>query len=298
MYCGLFGTLLLAICGCTAKQEEPDLTSSPKSAKAEFAERPLHGLPNLQHLDGVPPEEAFVVAGPVDTQKALELLNHCPSPEGLDHDAVALIRAVNYLQAIGKHEAVKALNEFIAATPIEASRRGEPDQQRLSLVVPILFLPKNGAEKPPRYVAGVASAFFITMQDDIPFQNVRLHAGSGSTRSTAYLVDWAKEDGKLRHKPLRPADDPLAAADRLFATATPNALRENGGLPLTHLLREHLRWQAWRMVAHLVAPREQNLPAFDSKLFGSDKWWEDAKRKVVEMRIRWDGRNQEYVSGK
>ena len=303
---GLLGLFLAASCGCAGKVEETKVASVATTRNKEQSadslpavQRPAVEKPSREAR----PEEAYVAPHPIDYGKALELLNNCPSPEGFNHDPVALILAVNYLHSGGKERAIEALRRFLAAAPVsepslyERTDRRAADQQCLSLVIPLLFEPMKPGEEPPSHIAGAASAFFITLQDDIPFHNTRISGTSGGRHSTDYLVEWAKAHGKLRRRPLHPADNPLLAAERFLANKRWKTGHDESLVALASAnLREHIRWQAWRMVVQLVEPGKPYPPKINSEPFGADWWWDDAKREVAEKKIYWDQRQQKYVS--
>jgi hypothetical protein len=85
---------------------------------------------------------------------------------------------------------------------------------------------------------------------------------------------------------LRPSDNPLEAADSLFAKMVPEAERKSALLSLVHL-----RVQAWRAVRHLIDPDGKQPPDF-----ASPESWGRLKATVTRMRVRWDEKRQEYVA--
>ncbi len=121
----------------------------------------------------------------------------------------------------------------------------------------------------------------MAVQDDLPFILEDPFAGAGADPVCA--VDRAENYGKIRAKPLRPADDPIAAAEKLAAlprrTALPNPNEE----------RATLRREAWQTIASLVQVR-----AGDRDFTGPA--WEVRKKAAANLKIRWDVEKQNYVA--
>jgi hypothetical protein len=224
------------------------------------------------------------VPGSPALDKTLQLINGVPSPTGWDYDPVALIRAVNHLQAMGKDRSIKALREFLQLAKVygpwerDSADIDTSDQQCLHLLIPLLF------ETVGKGRAG-DTRFYISVEGDIPFHNVRFSGSSGWRESTAYLVDWAEQNCQIRPRPLKPTDDPLSAVDALYAWHAKN-----------EELLQHLRRQGWRTIAHLVDPNLKAPRAIFDAAFSTDKGWSELKKRAERLRIHWDGKRQEYVA--
>jgi hypothetical protein len=159
---------------------------------------------------------AIEIPGSPALDETLRLINGVPSPIGWDYDPVALIRAVNHLHALGKDKSIKALREFVRLANVygdskrDAANIDTSDQQCLHLLIPLLF-ETIGKGRPH------GTEFYISVEGDIPFHNVRFGGSSGPRESTGYLVDWAEQNCRIRSKPLKPTNDPLSAVDALYA---------------------------------------------------------------------------------
>jgi hypothetical protein len=222
------------------------------------------------------------VPGPKPLSRTLQLINACPTPIDWNYDPIALVRATNHLQSLGKDKAIAAMREFLelADDPVPLRRRIDPtnidtsNQWCLASIVPLVF-------------DGVREREDIRVWQGIPFHTVVIRGFSRpGPVSSRPLVDEAARIGTSRKKPLRPADNPLEAADALFD----KIVEEGGGFRQERL--NHLRRQAWTAIRHLVDPGGKQSPDFSSQ-----ESWDKLKAKVTQMKIRWDEKRQEYVAG-
>jgi hypothetical protein len=126
----------------------------------------------------------------------------------------------------------------------------------------------------------------IKVWQGIPFSILDIRESTGTVWGTEALVGDAARQGKLRKEPLRPADNPLEAADALFLKRVQPEERKREQLALVHL-----RVQAWRAIRHLVDPAGKQSPDFSSQ-----KRWDELKARVTRMKICWDEKRQEYMA--
>jgi len=199
---------------------------------------------------------------------AVRLIKDIGVPSELDYDPVSLIRAVNHLQSIGKDRSIKALRRYLDDTS---------DQERLELIIPLLFEAVEKRRPPVGY-------FDISVECDIPFNNALIGGWHRSYEREDYQVEWAEKYGRIRTTPLKPGNDPMAAADSFYAR---HAKDEE--------LRMYLRWQAWRTIAHLLNPEETGSRIEFDRKFPTEQDWNELKKKRDNLRIRWDEKEQEYV---
>ena len=175
--------------------------------------------------------------------RAFQLINKCPTALGWgkpEPNPTAIIRAINFLHSLGKQKAVSALREYTRIAPAEQVDEENPYcQSKLSLLIPILFestVPLAPNQNWPR--------FYISIEDEIPFHNVKFGGRfGGSFPPMRNAVDWAEHNCQLRAKPLTPRKDPFRAARTLFDRLAANGEREAPDPGL----REHLLMQARRM---------------------------------------------------
>jgi hypothetical protein len=253
--------------------------------------------------------------GPAPLNPGLQLINGCPSPDGRDYDPLALVRAVNHLQSLGKPKAVELLRHYVKIANVDGQWIRDPmnidtsDQQSLYLLIPMLFDHSAPGHKSLRSI-WISSLPLVRIEAGLPFHIQLFDAWIGPRRGTSFLVNWAAQHGELRGEPIRPTDDPLAAADALADRLTAKNLT-NGDLRSESIdLRAHLRFQAWRMIAHLIEPKRTGFHSEDPELFRSEKQaaehadlfrnekrWEEVKVRASRLKIRWDEKRQEYISG-
>jgi hypothetical protein len=223
------------------------------------------------------------VTGPKPLSRTLQLINACPTPIGWNYDPIALVRAANHLQSLGKDKAIAALREYT-----DVARWGGFDRPR--------FDPENIDTSSEYCLAGLVPLVFdgvspygcIRVWQGIPFHTVVFLGNSGNTlRAGRDMVEAAAEKGMLRKLPLRPTDNPLESADSLFEKIAPP--KDKGQ---RWLLQAHLRGQTLRAIRHLVDPEGKQEPDLTSQAT-----WEKLKAKAARLKIRWDEKRQEYVAG-
>jgi ankyrin repeat protein len=222
------------------------------------------------------------VSGPKFLSRTLQLINACPTPAGPVYDPIALVRATNHLQSLGKDRAIAQLREFLEHSSRTGHTRGRIDPRNidtsnqwcLASLVPLLF-------------EGMEPDAYFSVWRGIPFNTFFISEWKGSPGSTRPLVDRAAKGAKLWARPLRPADNPLEAADSLYLKMVQAKVR----WPRWDL-REHLRGQAWQAIRHLVDTGEESSPDFLS-----EETWNDLKARVKRLKIRWDEERQKYVAG-
>ena len=269
------------------------------------------------------------ITGPRKLSRTLRLINGTPSPIGCGHNPVALIQAVNHLRSLGKEEAIKALREYLEIAydaghyyyfdPVYPESSDTSNRWRLATLIPLVFEPEKTGEKLPAggmevfierwksvgdgrdvnfddqeyvlaYEEWVWPNNYITVWRGITFHNRYVGGYTGWPESTAYLVEWADERGKIIEGRLRPMDDPFEAAEELYSRLADE--RRAGPEKALAELRLHLRLQTWRMIAHLVEPeRKRPREMFDV----SDQEWFKLKSKAAQLHIRWDEDRDEYT---
>lgn len=228
----------------------------------------------------------------------MQAINGAPSVSpSYDWNPVMLVRAVNHLHSLGKTKAIAELREFMKIAGDGWTKRDPgdietADYQCVFPIVRLLFEPQNASESVPWMRIGAMlpmprgedqslwPLFPLAIQDDLPFILINGVTLGGYPQHPYVHVDWAEKNGRLRAKPLRPADDPIASVERLAR------------LPQTRRLFNDdwhyalLRRQAWEAIAHLV-----RVPVNDS-----DSAWEVHKKAAAKLKIRWDVDKQNYVA--
>jgi hypothetical protein len=247
------------------------------------------------------------IKGPNRLSPTMEAINGAPSVTWKNCKSIGLVRAVNHLQSLGKSKAISEMREFLRIARDSRGVDRDPanidtsDYQCIFLIVRLLFEPENASEPlPPMRIGGMYPSpqkadeslwplFPLALQDDVPFVLIECAVLSGLPEPPSLHVDWAEKHGRLRAKPLRPADDPILAVDKLIALRQTQRLLDWHS-PLV------LRRQAWRAIASL-ARRPPPLGDLVSRTKEeNDAEWEQCKRIAAQLRLRWDTKQQNYVA--
>jgi hypothetical protein len=254
------------------------------------------------------------VPGPSTLSSTHQILCAAPGLSGARFDSLALVRAVNHLQALGKEKAVAELRAFLkVASKIPRMGQREPgnidtsDRESVLLVVQLLFEPATRGDERPIIPLGYTvpmpspedaklwPLWPLAVQQDVPFLLAGMGIRGGPPYPPEINADWAEKHGKLRAKPLRPADDPLAAVDALCAA--PQTARLYGQLwdrPLYS--RDVLRHQAWRMIEPIVGPWQTSRRERVRRGYDPDADWDKHKKVAARFKLRWDEKEQKYVA--
>jgi hypothetical protein len=244
------------------------------------------------------------IAGPKPASSEMQILNAAPSISGHDpFNATALVRAVNHLQGLDKDKAIAELREFLKMARNGFMTKRDPanidtsDRQSVLLIIQLLFEPANANETRREILVGMVTYptekdkplwpyYPLAVVDDFPFLVPSLIVIGGVPTPPEWILDWAEKHGKLRAKPLRPTDDPLAAADKM--TAQPQ-LKRLINPPWEGAWTRH---EAWQAIADLV---KQNAAIPANLKLDDDKQWTDLKTAVGKLQIRWSEKEQKYV---
>ncbi len=235
------------------------------------------------------------VPGPAVLSATQMAINAAPSIDSWNFDPLALVRAVNHLQALGKQGAIAALREFS-----DLSWRGRPgwgnswlpriaenidtcDRKCVALILRLLFYlpgmsshPKLKGVTSPRLPVGEEwrGRFPLDLHRGIPF--LLVHGLGGTTtgeQEIDELIDLYEAEGVLRSGPITPDDNPLRAAREL--AAVPGILRDGFGV-------HALMTQAIRMLSGVEGLQ---LPTWLPWDFAQ---WTMLEDRVEELGIHWD----------
>jgi hypothetical protein len=238
------------------------------------------------------------------------------------YDPIALIRAVNTLHTIGKDDALEALTRFAKNNP----SHGPPDEphERMRLIIPLLFGRVDPEDRLPSLFASDLSGtryrlenrewytdYFVTVVRDIPFHRSQGIGFAGAMEDFSYAIDWAKRYARFRTTPLRPADSPFDAADRLILELKWEADRPGGRPEQVDGVRRHIREQVAKCVAHLLPPDEadkylywrnwdinRGLVGEDYRDLHRDDNWAALRQACEALNIQWSAQRQAYVATK
>jgi hypothetical protein len=236
-------------------------------------------------------------------EKAVALLAKAPSQYSLVYDPIALVRAVNALQGLGKEDAIAALRRFAARYP----SFGDPHSPHMSLtlVMPLLFEridPED--EYPSLWITARADwQGFLSIYDDIPFRRGHVSL-MGQEGDKIDLIDWADTHGRLRATPLRPGDDPFQAAEKAIESWTAQHEIDRSPTKIISPVEEAqkkefaaktMRVEGLGCVAPLLGIAPDKLPYLGSR---NDAEWSRLKAECRRLGVRWSEDKQEYVATK
>jgi hypothetical protein len=218
---------------------------------------------------------------------AVRLIAASPNWSSNEGDPIALIRAVNALQALGKDEAIEVLRQFAAQYPTPACK------SPIMFITPLLFDHADPEDRfiwdddDDEYKAFYSNTYYshcsIKVEQDIPFRYSHPTYAWGSLPDPNLLraIDWAEKRGRLRSNPLRPPDNPLDAAESFFKR-NPTLVGEFN--------KQHVRAQASRAVAPLLVKED-----FGEELtLENDEDWSVLKEEVAKLHMRWSESRQTY----
>jgi hypothetical protein len=227
---------------------------------------------------------------PNPTLKRLKLVL---SPSDPEYNPLHVICAINHLVELGKLKAVGDLRKCVSLD----LDLGES----LYVLLPILLNVNEIPSREPPFRAYLTPCE-IVICDGIPICTVPPPRGFfRKFVNRGYLVDWA--DGEpFRMSRLRPSDQPLEAGDKLYAKLERSAEVQTFDAKHKCAIKQHIRVQTWRMIAHLVEPMQvlRSRAAGEENVsqhvpWQSEEEWTELKKKVGRMRIRWDEKTQEYI---
>lgn len=204
-------------------------------------------------------------------------------------DTTNLIRAANALKRLGKARALAALEEYLDLV-------GRYDDRDIVFwLIHVLFEPIRLDERIPTPLIAVAvdgdeSAVadqwpddVIVIMDDVPLMLGRGIGMGGMPEHPSSHIQWARQQGVLREKPLQPATDPFAVADVVLRT---------------RWFRNHRRDNAPNLKAQVLAMvRPRRIVQYPDELldFTADDDWEEARNEVRRRGMHWDTREEQFV---
>jgi hypothetical protein len=234
-----------------------------------------------------------------DLYPYVKLVHQAPSIDGATFNPVALIRAVNGLQSLGKERAVAVLRTYDKVATANANRREKYglDEQRIFLILRLLFVPEDAASGVPPMLIGEADPpppqgdhtwplFPLVVVDQIPFLPVSGYGFlmGGLPQSPLDHVVYCAQRCRLRDEPLVPETSPIKAVESLLASeqwerfVPPDRAEWFEGM---------LRRQALRALAPLYT-----VPEGDSMAE-----WRRFVKEIAELEPCWDPAKQQFVAG-
>ena len=260
---------------------------------------------------GVLPQSVTMLSipGPPAISKTMQIINGTPSYDQGNFNPAKLVRAVNYLMPMGKEKAIRELRAFLKVArgwPGETLRCDEnidtSDKTCVFLIVRLLFECADPKERLP----DIATVSFtpilkeedrkywplypVYLQNDVPFFMVDGGNLGGQADQPERHIDWAEKHGRIRTKPLRPIDNPMAAAERLVALPQTERLYAHRiGVTFKSLLYR----QAWNVLED-VNPRISRAGTTPRENCFDDSEWDARAKAASKLNIRWDEAAQRY----
>jgi hypothetical protein len=243
-------------------------------------------------------------------RECLLLIHECPRP-GDNGNPIDLVRAVNSLIPLGTAKAIAILRRYSELAADQSPRIPEDYPCRIFSVARLAFLPKS----PSASLRGGAIGYFHTVVkedsanwpcypfvlfDGIPFDVSFGLSLSGMAEPPGMYLDYLSANAVLRSDRLVPADNPLAAADRVFESAAWADILFQGDRP-NHKWKMDGGWmkmlvrrQAVHAVSSLYDPAEDIRYAYSHT---HEYRWDRHTEAVVALRPRWDTGLSSYVNG-
>lgn len=301
------GTFTVAI----ALSQAPRIAGKERQCQAGVVLGKADGRRMIYKFGGIP------LAGSITTltlppapelDSELEVINAAAPWPHRCSDPTALIRAVNELHALGKQQALDALRRYVELAPdgrffndelpFDAANIDQGDYNVAFWIIRLLFEPAQAGTRIPQPALGAAvpspaesdktlwPLFPIEVVDDIPFMIAQGWNLGGVPERPSSHIKWAERYGVLRDAPLRPADDPLAAAERLLSLPKTQRLKLRG---------EPIWTQAWQFVADLFPSIKPDALHFNQL---TPEQWNTLCKAAADEKIHWNENKQAYVLGR
>ncbi|HEY2413596.1 MAG TPA: hypothetical protein VGI40_15205 [Pirellulaceae bacterium] len=242
-----------------------------------------------------------------ELRRLLRILAQVPSYNaGVGYNPLKVVQAVNALQPLGKKRALSVIDEHLRVT----SYFDDDSREGVFLVLRVLFdvpsppgyMPEMrvGATEPPAQEdKTLLPRFPISLEDDIPFMLVAGYWGAGEPEPPENHLDYFREHGTIRTRPLSPSATPFATLD-VLAKSKRWLSRNQDILTSDERGRQQILEQILRMLDSVYRLEFYRIgPAQSSELL---PWCEDeeAKRqqilaKALALKIRWDATKDDYT---
>lgn len=250
--------------------------------------------------------EAVITSKTLESSSISELIERTKDWPSINPNPVALIRASNMLRQLPKSEILKHLaeyNEKYTKVP-----KPEHKPYHLHALVELLFDPADPSQR-LEYPSSIVTNYpiaedsyfplfprvLIKISDDIPWA-IAPDYWAVPPLSEAD-IQWLKRYAVVRKEPLRPADNPLVAAESLMQVMNAAELsldHSNAHQPQdsrTLHLRDNVAKQSISMVSTWI-PAIPDLPDRD---FLWEPIWAPLLKKSQTLGLYWDETRQAYA---
>jgi hypothetical protein len=228
----------------------------------------------------------------------LRTLDETPPIAGPSFNPRRLIEVVNTLQPLGKEKALAAIGEYAR---VASSFHDEGKRTGLFLVLRVLFeVPEDTGAMPAMMIGASSPAepedprtaprFPVTIEGDVPFLLVNGYRLAGVAEPVEEHIEFFREHGKLRGKPLAPTDKPAELVSRVMA--------HHGSL---YGEGSSSRWENMfvNQVLALVETVQREEPDdMGLRLPLGTGWqahWTELRAQIGKLSIHWDGASHRYV---
>lgn len=253
-----------------------------------------------QSSDPVLPASVRLLEFPAAPKLATELglINEASGWPFSNRNGVALIRTVNALHQLGKHDALSILEQYLqmAQYPDYFSER-----EIVFWIIRALFEPIHENELIPSpaiavYLVNSDSSAAVewplrpmTISHDVPFMVGHQINMGGMPEDPTSHIEWARQHCVLRAKPLMPSANPLAAAEAILSSSQFKQLEEHTREAATASVRA----QAVAMTENLLTslPKEQQTRKMDDAL------WQKLLAEAANLAMQWDPIREAFVVG-
>lgn len=236
---------------------------------------------------------------PVELPPIIRLIQRASDWPENDPSPIQLIRASNSLRKLTKREVLQALTEYWRLCMSEF-----PDTFETFIIfglVQCVFEPADPSLRlpAPGYLANIPSPTGgrgildwprspMEIHEDIPLLIGHSYGISGPPFGTSLALDWVNKYGVICETPLRPADNPLIAMNRLMKEPRFQRLEEDSRATF----RSQLQEQAYAMVADLLPPIPIDADSDEPDL---DQHWNKLLEDAQSLGLHWDEDKQMYA---
>lgn len=254
------------------------------------------------------------------TFKSICLIHQSPSPEPGGFDPVNLMRAVNHLQKLGVKQSLRLLRTYHDLATGEDSYRKwcyDLDEQRIFLIVRLLFVRKDGIPEMPAMRIGATAPqiprenkewplFPLALDGDIPFFMASGYWLTGVPESPLRHIEYCEKNCYLRKAPMTASKSPIEAIEDITGsnewkalflaqeTHSPNDLADC-------LHKYHLRCQALRCFPSSLSLPTQLGRKFHPYCSGSDnaeKAWQEYLKELKRIKLEWSEEKNRFSLSK
>ena len=198
-----------------------------------------------------------------------------------DDNRLLLIRTINHLHSLGQEDAIVALERFIERHPYDALQ-GQTKVFNIETVVPLLFQPRN---KFPAHTTTVEIVNGIPMDTEWRFK-----FNTGLRFPNIDLIEWARNDARIRKEPLLPTNEVFKMEHTLVERLLENeqkTMDQNNPRAIDRM-KSGIQWAIRRQIYTLLEELVPNIQVSDNKE------WELLVNTCESHDLYWNRTTQKY----